>query len=56
MNPHDFHAKRTQCYTGFSEPDDARTVFMTTFARKHKIKEHYLTTVGEMTNSMRLLV
>ena len=23
MNPHDFHSKRTQCYIGFSDPDDA---------------------------------
>ena len=53
MNPHDFHGKRAQCLVGFSDPDDARTVFMTTFARKHKIKEYYLINVGEMSNNMR---
>lgn len=56
MNPHDMHARRKQSLAGYADPDDAWWVFMTTFARKHKIKEHYIDTIGEMSNSMRILV
>ena len=42
-------------YEGYSDPDDARRIFMTTVNRKHKLKEHYYTDVGNMSNSMRLL-
>lgn len=55
MNPHDFHGKRNQLYIGLSDPDDTRRVFMTTLIRKHKLKEHYIDTIGEGANTMRIL-
>jgi hypothetical protein len=45
--PHDFHYNRSRCMSGYSHPDDPRTMHMATFNRKHKYKEHYLKTVGE---------
>lgn len=47
LTPHMFHAMRSRFSQGYRAPDDVRNVFMSTFNRKHALKEHYLTRVGE---------
>ena len=46
LTPHMFDAVRNRLAQSYKHPDDIRTVHLTTFNRKHKLKEHYMTEVG----------
>jgi len=48
--PHDFAYNRKRGWIGYNHPDDVRSVHINTFNRKHKYKEHYIRTVGDMTH------
>jgi hypothetical protein len=47
LTPHMFHAMRSRFSQGYKAPDDVRNVFMTSFNRKHAMKEHYMQRVGD---------
>ena len=45
--PHAFHQIRRRMMTGYGrDPDDPRCVHISTFNRKHKVREHYLEKIG----------
>merc|ERR1740139_720782 len=48
FTPHQLHHVRARGLFGYGyDPDDVRTLHISTFNRRHKAKEHYLHTVGE---------
>merc|ERR1711935_1133505 len=56
FTPHQFHGIRNRGMHGYGyDPDDIRCVHVSTFNRKHKAKEHYMTQVGDAT-SMRAAI
>ena len=50
LTPHTLHRVRRQWMQSYRNPDDARLLFLTSFARAHRYREHYLS--GEVTHSM----
>ena len=47
LTPHMFHAAREKLIQGYRNPDDIRTVHMTSIDRKHVMKEHFMKMEGE---------
>ena len=51
--PHGFASIRKQLMYGFSNPDDIRTVFMSSINRGHRAREHYLPREGHMRSMVK---
>ena len=54
-SPHHFKNMREGLLKRYANPDDIRSVFMSTYNRKHKYKEHYMKKVGENMADMTTL-
>ena len=52
FTPHGYHQARSRLTQGYRHPDNIRATHMTTFNKKHKFREHYMTRVGDGKNML----